>query len=205
MGNSKRDNVLQYMQSMHISKGSLLREHVNVSRSYLDDLVEKGDLTKVGKGIYALASAEPSIYRSYAEVATAIPDAVIAIVSALSFHDIGTQLPWAVWVAFPRQSRSYVPVSIETPIEVIRMDQNLLYDGAEEHIIEGVHVRIHSVEKALADSFKYLGRVGLNVALEALKDAWGKNKIDMDKLQEYAARDHVWTKMKPYIEMVQQP
>jgi predicted transcriptional regulator of viral defense system len=204
MPTSKRDNVLQYMNSVHVSKASQLREHVNVSRSYLDNLVYTGALTKVGAGMYALPGAEPSLYRSFVEVAAAVPDAVIALTSALSFHDLGTQLPWAVWVAFPRQSRSYAPISIETPIEVVRMDQKVIGDGVEEHIIEGVTVRIHCAEKALADCFKYLGRVGLNVALEALKDGWSKNKLDMDKLYEYATRDRVWNKMKPYIEMVQQ-
>ncbi|BDI29460.1 transcriptional regulator [Capsulimonas corticalis] len=170
-------------------------------RSYLDNLVATGDLSKVGKGMYVLPGAEPSLYRSFVEVAAAIPGSVIALTSALSFHDIGAQLPRAVWVAFPRQSRSYVPAGVETSVESVRMDRKVLSDGVEEHTIEGVTVRIHSAEKTLADCFKYLGRVGLDETLEALKDAWNKDKLDMDMLFEYASRDRVWNKMKPYIEM----
>ena len=200
----KRNDVLKYMDTVHVSKGPDLRKQTQVSRSYLDALVRNGDLVKVGIGMFALPDAEPSIYRSFVEVAAAMPDAVIALTSALSFHDIGTQLPWAVWVAVPRQSRSRVPTSVETPMEVVSMDRGLISDGVEEHIIEGVRVRIHSVEKAVADCFKYAGRVGLNVALEALKDAWGKGRIDADDLYQYASHDRVWNKMRPYLEMTQQ-
>lgn len=204
MKTAKRDDVISYMKSVHVSKGPQLRDHTQVSRSYLDALVRNGDLIKVGKGIFALPDAEPSIYRSFVEVAVAMPDAVIALTSALSFHDIGTQLPWAVWVAVPRQSRSRAPTSVETPMEVVSMDHGLISDGVEEHIIEGVRVRIHSVEKAIADCFKYAGRVSLNVALEALKDAWGKGRIDADDFYQYASRDRVWNKVRPYLEMTQQ-
>jgi predicted transcriptional regulator of viral defense system len=204
MKSVKRDNVLKYMDTIHVSKGPDLHRHTRVSRSYLDALVKNGDLVKIGTGMFALADAEPSIYRSFVEVAAAMPDAVIALTSALSFHDIGTQLPWAVWVAVPRPSRSRAPTSVETPMEVVSMDRRLISDGVEEHVIEGVTVLIHCVEKAIADSFKYAGRVGLNVALEALKDAWDGGRVDMDRLYDYARRDRVWNKMRPYVEMVQQ-
>ncbi len=201
---TKRAEVLQYMEAVHVSTGSKLREHVPVSGAYLDELARGGELTRLGRGMYALPDAEPSIYRSFVEVMAAMPDAVIALTSALSFHGIGTQLPWAVWVAVPRQSRSYVPVGVETPTQMVRMDRAVIGDGVEDHMIEGVTVRVHSVEKAIADCFKYSGRVSLNVALEALKDAWVGGRVDMDRLYEYASRDRVWNKMRPYVEMVQQ-
>lgn len=204
MATTIKDDVIRYMETVNVSKGPQIRANVGVSRSYLDDLVRNGNLIKIGKGMFALPDAEPSIYRSFVEVMAATPDAVIALTSALSFHDIGTQLPWAVWVAVPRQSRASVPTSVETPIEMVRMDRERLYDGVEEHIIEGVTVRIHCVEKAIADCFKYAGRVSLNVALEALKDAWGKGGLDMDALYKYASHDRVWNKMRPYVEMTQQ-
>lgn len=204
MRTTKRDEVRHYMESVHVSTASKLRDHVCVSGAYLDELACGGKLTKLGRGMYALPSADPSIYRSFVEVAAAMPDAVIALASALSFHDIGTQLPWAVWVAVPRQSRSYVPIGVSTPTQMVRMDRELINDSVEDHVIEGVTVRIHSVEKAIADCFKYSGRVGLNVALEALKDAWDEYRLNMDELYKYASRDRVWNKMRPYVEMMQQ-
>jgi predicted transcriptional regulator of viral defense system len=201
---TKRDAVRQYMESVHVSTGSNLRDQVCVSSAYLDELVRGGELTRLGRGMYSLPSADPSIYRSFVLVMAAMPDAVIALMSALSFHDIGTQLPWAVWVAVPRQSRSYVPVGVSTPTQMVRMDREIINDGVENHVIEGVTVRIHTVEKAIADCFKYSGRVSLSVALEALKDAWDKDRLDVDKLYEYASRNRVWKKMRPYLEMVQQ-
>ncbi len=201
---TKRDAVLRYLENLPVSGEPQLRDHVQVSGSYLDRLVRDGIIVRLGKGAYALPDAEPSIYHSLAVVTAIMPDSVIALTSALSFHDIGTQIPWAVWAAVPRQSRSSVPSSSQMPTQIIRMDRELLLDGVEEHIIEGVKVRIHSVEKAVADCFKYAGRVGLNVALEALKDAWGKSKINADDLYQYASRDRVWSRMRPYLEMTQQ-
>ena len=204
MRTTKRDEVLKYMEVVHVSTASKLHEHVGVSGAYLDEIARGGGITRLGRGIYALPDAEPSIHRSLVEVAAAVPDAVITLTSALSFHGIGTQLPWAVWTAVPRQSRSYVPTRLGTPTQVVRMDERLINDGVEEHVFEGVAVRIHSVEKAIADCFKYSSRVSLNVALEALKDAWDGGRVDMDRLYEYARRDRVWNKMKPYVEMTQQ-
>lgn len=204
MRTTKHAAVLKYLEKFPVSGEPQLREYARVSGSYLDKLARDGSITRLGKKTFALPDAEPSLYRSFVEVTAIMPDAVIALTSALSFHDIGTQLPWAVWAAVPRQSRSSIPTSALVPIEMVRMDRERLYDGVEEHVIEGVTVRIHSAEKAIADCFKYASRVSLNVALEALKDAWGKGSLDMDALYKYASRNRVWNKMRPYVEMVQQ-
>ena len=126
------------------------------------------------------------------------PKAVICLLSALSFHQIGTQLPHEVWIALDRRSRR--PSLTYPRLHVVRFSGDALTEGAEAHRIEGETVRVYSVAKTIADTFKYRNKIGLEVALEALREAWRARRFTMDKMYRYARICRVERVMRPYLE-----
>jgi predicted transcriptional regulator of viral defense system len=130
--------------------------------------------------------------------AAAVPKAVVCLVSALSFHGIGTQLPHEVWIALDRRSRR--PALSYPRLRVHRFSGKALTDGIETHRIEGESVRVYGVAKTLADVFKYRNKVGLDVALEALRDAWRSRRFTMAAIDRYARVCRVERVMRPYLE-----
>jgi predicted transcriptional regulator of viral defense system len=137
-------------------------------------------------------------HHGLALVAAAAPKAVICLLSALSFHQIGTQLPHEVWIALDRRSRR---PSLRYPrLRVVRFGGDALTAGVETHSIEGETVRVYSVAKTIADTFKYRNKIGLDVALEALREAWRARRFTMDKMYNYARICRVERVMRPYLE-----
>lgn len=112
--------------------------------------------------------------------AEAAPKAVVCLLSALSFHDIGTQFPHQVWIAVDRRSRA--PALAWPRLRVLRFSGAALTEGIETHRIEGEQVRVYGVPKTLADVFKYRNKVGLDVALEALRESWRARRFTMDEM-----------------------
>jgi predicted transcriptional regulator of viral defense system len=131
-------------------------------------------------------------------VAAAAPKAVICLVSALSFHGIGTQLPYQVWIAIDRRARAPA-LSYPTP-RVFRFSGNARTEGITEQQIEGETVRVYSVAKTLADLFKYRNKVGLGVCLEALREIWRERRATIEDIDHYARICRVHNIMRPYLE-----
>jgi len=129
---------------------------------------------------------------SLALVSSAVPPGVICLLSALSFHEIGTQLPADVWLAIERGTRA--PKLSYPKLRIIRNSGAAFHEGVETHVIEQQKVRVYSVAKTLADLFKYRNRVGLGPALEALREAWRERRFTMPEL------DRVARVMAPYVE-----
>lgn len=164
----------------------------------LTRLVADGQLVRVARGLYALPDRSMSANRSLAEVALRVPRGVVCLLSALRVHDIGTQSPPEVWLAIPR---SMVPPRLDQPhLRVIRMSDASLAAGVRRIDAEGVRVPVFDVAKTVADCFKYRSRVGLDVALEALREARRERKATMDELWHYAKIDRVANVMRPYLE-----
>jgi predicted transcriptional regulator of viral defense system len=186
----------------------LARRHGSVSRGEvaeakihtqtLSRLVRAGALERVARGRYRLPNAPVTEHHGVALVAAAAPKAVICLLSALSFHQIGTQLPREVWIALDRRSRR---PSLRYPrLRVVRFGGDALTEGIETHRIEGETVRVYSVAKTIADTFKYRNKIGLDVALEALREAWRARRFTMDKMYGYARICRVERVMRPYLE-----
>jgi len=181
--------------------GSVSRQEVteaNIHTQTLSRLVRAGTLERVARGHYRLPNAPVTEHHGLALVAAAAPKAVICLLSALSFHQIGTQLPHEVWIALDRRSRR---PSLRYPrLRVVRFGGDALTAGVETHSIEGETVRVYSVAKTIADTFKYRNKIGLDVALEALRDAWRARRFTMDKMYNYARICRVERVMRPYLE-----
>ena len=129
-----------------------------------------------------------------------VPHGVICLLSALGFHGIGTQLPSVVWVAIERRTRR--PALQVPPLMVVRFSGAAFSEGIETHRIDGEAARVYSVAKTLADLFKHRNKVGLDVALEALREAWRERMFTMEALDRAARVCRVERIMRPYVEAV---
>jgi len=164
----------------------------------LTRLVRQGRLQRVGRGLYALPDRPVSEHNTLAEVARKHPQAIVCLLSALRFHDLTTQSPFEVWLAIPNKARA--PKMDYPPLRIVRFSGEALTVGVEDHVIDGVPVRVTSVARTVADCFKFRNKIGLDVALEALKEAWRAKRVSMDELWHYATLGRVTNVMRPYME-----
>lgn len=164
----------------------------------LTRLVASGQLERVARGVYSLPQRAISAHRSLAEVAIRVPHGVVCLLSALRLHEIGTQAPFEVWLAIPQT----VPTPrLQRPaLRVVRMSGAALTEGVEHVEVDGVSVPVFNPAKTVADCFKYRNKIGLDVALEALGEAWRARRVSMDELWHYATIDRVHNVMRPYLE-----
>lgn len=171
---------------------------LDVPTVVLTRLVRSGKLERAGRGLYALPGGPISGQRSLAEVWLRAPRGVICLLSALRVHDIGTQAPFEVWLALPP---GVAPPRAPGPsLRVLRMSGAALSEGIERIKIDGVPVPIFCAAKTVADCFKFRNKIGLDVALEALRETWHARKATMDELWQYARIDRVSNVMRPYME-----
>lgn len=164
----------------------------------LSRLVAAGKLERVARGVYCLPGRELSEHRSLAEVALRMPRGVVCLLSALRVHGIGTQAPFEVWLAIPPHTPT--PRLDQPALRVVRMSGPALSEGVEPVDIDGVQVPVFNAAKTVADCFKFRNKIGLDVALEALRDGWAQRKLTMDALWHYAAVNRVSNVMRPYLE-----
>jgi len=169
-----------------------------ITRYMLYSLRDKGIIERVSRGIYRLVELPPVSNPDLVTVSLRFPNAVICLVSALAWHDITTQIPHAVSVAIPKDSR--MPSLDYPPIQVHKFSKEAYRSGIEEHLIDGVPVKVYNPEKTLADCFKFRNKIGMDVALEALKLYRTRKKFDLAKLLKYARVCRVEKVMRPYLE-----
>lgn len=165
---------------------------------YLRRLCEKGLLRKMSRGIYIPANSEISPNIGLAQVAKRVPHGVLCLLSALQFHNIGTQSPFEVWIAIDRKAAK--PKIDYPPVRIVRFSGKALTEGIEKYQIEGVEVKIFNRAKTIVDCFKYRNKIGLDVALEALRDCRRRRLCTNDHLWEYAKICRVANIMRPYLE-----
>jgi predicted transcriptional regulator of viral defense system len=171
-----------------------------IARECLTRLTRAGLLERAGRGLYVLPDADLTEHHSLAEAAKRVPAGIVCLLSALRFHDLTTQAPFEVWLALPPTARR--PQMDAPPLRIVRFSGRALAEGVEEHIIEGVRVRVYSPAKTVADCFKYRNKIGLDVALEAMREAWRASRATLDELWHFAEVCCVATVMRPYLEML---
>ena len=172
----------------------------SIPTAVLSRLVSAGKLERVGRGVYSLPGRPTTEFRSLAEVALRAPQGVVCLLSALRVHGIGTQAPFEVWLAIPKNLP--LPRIDQPALRAVRMSGPALSEGIEEHKIEGVRVKVFDAAKTVADCFKYRNKIGIDVALEALREGWSQKKFRMDDLWRYATIDRVANVMRPYLESI---
>ena len=199
MTQTMAQQVLQLVRERVLLRARDLAHH-GFSPTHLQRLYEQGLLVRSGRGVYMPAEAELDANGSLAEVALRVPTSVVCLLSALQFHGLTTQLPPHVWIALP--SRAHHPHLDYPPVRVIRLSGAALTTGIESHMIAGVPVRLYTPGKTVADCFKYRNKIGLDVALEALRDCLHKRVATMDELWHYALICRVANVMRPYLESI---
>lgn len=169
-----------------------------VTREHLRRLLQRGQLQRIGVGLYSLPGADISEHRSLAEACSRVPRGVICLLSALRFHNLTTQNPFEVWMAIPH--KAWRPKGEGVHLRLMHLSGHALTSGVEEHRIEGVPVRVFNPAKTVADCFKFRNKIGLDVALEALRDYRRKHRSGMDELWRFAKVCRVTAVMRPYLE-----
>ena len=164
----------------------------------LTRLVRQGLLIRVARGLYARPDRAVSEHGTLAEVARKQPQVIVCLLSALRVHELTTQSPFEVWLAIPNKARA--PKMEYPPLRIVRFSGAALTDGVEEHVIDGVTVRVTTVARTVADCFKFRNKIGLDVAIEALQEAWRAKRVSMDELWRYAILCRVANVMRPYME-----
>ena len=196
---TETDQTLALVKRLGLVRPKDLNQH-GIPVIYLRRLLHRGELVQPARGVYAVTGHEPTLHHSLAMVSKRIPRGVVCLLSALAYHEIGTQLPSVVWLAIDQRSRPLVTTDL--PAKIVRFSAQSLVGGIEEHSVEGVTTRITNPAKTVADCFKFRNKVGLDIAVEALKDAWRKRKVTMAELDRFAATNRVTHVMRPYLEML---
>ena len=173
---------------------------LGVDTRALRRLVDDGSVDRVARGLYHLAEAEPTEHYTLAAVCARVPGAIVCLLSALSVHDLGTQLPWQEWIAIPHKSRT--PRLPELPVRVVRFSGASLRYGVEDAFFEGVPARITSPARTVVDCFRFRRLVGKDVALEALRDALRERKASADQIWRAAEACRAKSLIGPVLEVL---
>lgn len=191
------DQLRSMVQQKHVIRARDLGR-IGVPRNYLGRLERRGVLQKIEHGLYEVVGLPPSEHMALLEIGHKVPKGVICLLSALRFHEIGTQMPSEVWIAIDVKARS--PKIEHPPIRVARFSGEALRFGVEEHEVPGGRIRVYSPAKTVADCFKFRHKIGIDVALEALRECYRQKKATVDELWQAAKVCRVANVMRPYME-----
>lgn len=199
MDKSQKPSVLELVKQAGMLRPRDLDQY-GIPREYLSRLRNRGMLRQVGRGLYTLPDVEWTAHHSLAEACKRVPQGVICLLSALQFHELTSQLPFQVWMAIPNKARK--PKMDGLQIRFARFSGPAFDGGIEIHTIERIQVRIYNPAKTVADCFKYRNKIGLDVAIEALRDCIRERKATMDDLWRFAQICRMTNVMRPYMEAV---
>jgi predicted transcriptional regulator of viral defense system len=171
-----------------------------IGRGTLAGLVRAGRVERVARGLYRWTDSDITEHHSLALASRSMRGSVVCLLSALQFHGLTTQMPHEVWLAIDRR-RGGPPRRRAVPLRLFRLSGACFSSGIERHRVEGVTIRVYSVAKTIVDCFKFRSKVGLDVAMEALREGWRERRFKMDDLWHYAEVCRVARVMRPYVEM----
>lgn len=194
-----RKRLLDFARVRGIFRASEV-ESAGIHSEWLSRLVTEGALERAARGRYRLAGMDTTEHHTLAIATAVAPSAVVCLLSALQFHRIGTQAPLDVWLAVERGMGR--PRLDYPPLRIVYFSGLAFTSGIERHSIERQEVQVYSVAKTIADCFKYRNKIGLDVALEALTDAWRQRRLSLRDLNAYAEIDRVQRVIQPYVEVL---
>lgn len=171
-----------------------------ISREQLRRLVDRGVVERAARGVYLDAEAARSPHRDLLIVATRVPRGVFCLLTALVFHGFTTEMPHEVWLAVGLKART--PALDTPPLRIVRLSGSALEAGVEVHVEHGVELRVFSAAKTVADCFKFRSRIGIDVAVAALRAGWEEKRFTIDELWQFARICRVTAVMRPYLEML---
>lgn len=175
-------------------------EHKGISRSELKRLNERGLVERVSRGVYALPGAVLTEHHSLAEATRRVPGGVVCLLTALRFHGLTTQNPFEVWMAI--EAKAWRPKHDGLKVRIVHFSGQSFRDGVEEHDVAGVRIRVYSAAKTVADCFKFRNKIGIDVAVEALKDFTRLHRGGANDLARFARICRVSRVMQPYLDSI---
>lgn len=193
---SKRDQILKMASLRGLLRPQDLQS-AGISAAYLQRLAEAGDLVRVSWGVYMLPGAEISEHHSLAEAAIRWPQGIICLLSALRFHELGTETPGQVWIALPQGVSS--PKTTDLSLRVVHFAPQGMTLGVECNSVEGVTIRVTSKARTLVDCFRFRNKIGMETALEALRSGLQQG-IPPTEIRHYAETFRQAKVMRPYLE-----
>jgi predicted transcriptional regulator of viral defense system len=194
---SKIQQLLELAHELGVIRAKDI-EARGIHREYLKRLEQKGLLIRSGRGIYTPVEAELTESHSLVEAVQRVPHGIICLLSALGFYELTTQAPFETWMAIAQKARH--PKDNLLSLRIVYMSGKALEAGIEEHQIEGVSIRVYCLAKTVADCFKFRNKIGLDVAIEALRECWRERRCTIDELWHYAEICRVQNVMRPYLE-----
>ena len=196
-GGGHADRLIKLARQRGVLRALDLEEHA-IPRVYLTRLVAGGLLERSSRGVYVLAGADATENHSLAEACHRVPHGVVCLLSALQFHGMTTQFPFEVWLAIDRKAR--LPKVEYPPLRIVRFSGSDLTSGVDVYNIEGSTVKITDSARTVVDCFAYRKKIGIDVALEALRDCLRKKKASPDDLYRTAKARRMANVMRPYLE-----
>jgi predicted transcriptional regulator of viral defense system len=200
MAETNINRVMQMVREAGVLRARDLEQH-GIPRIYLQRLKDRGLIQRVGHGMYTLQGAVLTERHSLAEACKRIPGGVVCLLSALRFHGLTNQNPFEVWMAVAR--KAWRPKAGTLPLRLVFASGPAFSEGVEEHDVEGVRVRVYSAAKTVADCFRYRNKIGVDVAVEALRDFRKRHPKDLDDLWRFSEIDRVSRVIRPYLESLQ--
>ena len=193
---TKTEQALRLVKRMGVVRPKDLAPH-GIAPVYLRRLAKSGELVQSARGLYKVPQHKETPHHRLAEASKLIPNGVVCLLSALFFHRLGKQPP-AVWLAIDR--KAHKPVIEELAMRFVRFSSNRLHEGTEQHVIEGVPVRVTTCSKTVADCFKYRKKIGLDVALDALRQCLRERRCPKAELLKCAAACRIGSVIRPYVD-----
>lgn len=198
---TQTQRVLDLVRQMGVLRPTNLQD-IDIPRVVLTRLTASGQLEKVGRGLYRLPDASISEQESLVTIAVKVPQAVFCLLTALQIHELTTQLPRQIWIAMPQGS--HTPKIDYPPVKMVQFTGDAFSEGIEVIQADRVALRVYGVAKTVADCFKHRSKIGLDVAIEALKDALAQKKASANDLWRFAKICRVANVMRPYLETLGQ-
>jgi predicted transcriptional regulator of viral defense system len=193
------ENVGRFLRKVGIARARDL-ERAGISRTQIRRLLDRGVIERVGRGLYRKSGAPITELYDLAEVARLVPGGVVCLLSALRFHGLTTQNPSEIWIAIDR--KAWRPRVKYPPVRFFYLSGPSLTEGIEEHDVGGVQVRVFSAARTVADCFKFRNKVGIDVAVEALRDYRDTHPKRLDAVWRFAELNRVARIVRPYLEAV---
>lgn len=172
----------------------------NIDSETLARLVRDNQIVRPARGLYQLPDASIDASHALAEAAILVPKGIVCLISALQFHELTLQMPSAVWMAIDRTA--WRPTISYPPIRFVRFSGWAMTEGVKRYSIEACEVPITDSARTIVDCFRYRNKIGIDIAMEGLREGIRRRKCTPDQLWEYGKMAKVWTVMRPYVEVV---
>ncbi|MBI4968199.1 MAG: type IV toxin-antitoxin system AbiEi family antitoxin domain-containing protein [Rhodospirillales bacterium] len=185
-----------------ISKGGMVRlreiKGAGIPEVVVARLAKAGRIVRLARGLYQMPDADLHAGHTLAEVAKIVPKGVVCLISALAYHELTLQMPPFVWVAIEGHTRQ--PCHSYPPMRFVRFSERALSEGVEQHLIEGVHVRITSPARTIVDCFRFRNKIGVDIAVSAMREALRKRRCTSDEIARHARSLRIANVVRPYLE-----